>query len=64
MTITAKFDGTCKICGGPTVMGEKINWEKGKGAWHINCLDTKFQPRIQSYTEMERRNPGCRSPQP
>ncbi len=37
MTITAKFDGKCIKCGGKIAAGEEINWEKGKGAWHLEC---------------------------
>lgn len=37
MTITAKFAGTCRKCGKPIMVGEKIEWEKGRGAAHLEC---------------------------
>lgn len=37
MTITAKYPGKCTICGGKINAGEKINWEKDKGASHVKC---------------------------
>lgn len=37
MTITAKFSGKCIKCGGKIAAGEEINWEKGRGAWHLEC---------------------------
>jgi hypothetical protein len=36
-TITAKFSGTCKRCGGAFPAGAKINWEKGAGSTHVAC---------------------------
>lgn len=37
MTITAKYPGKCTKCGGSIKPGEKIEWEKGKGAYHVKC---------------------------
>jgi len=37
MTITAKFQGTCKKCGGKIAAGEQIEWSKGQGSQHITC---------------------------
>lgn len=37
MTITAKYDGTCRGCGGPIRKGEKIEWTKKEGAFHQGC---------------------------
>jgi hypothetical protein len=37
MTITAKFAGRCKRCGGWINAGEKVEWEKGEGIRHIEC---------------------------
>ena len=33
MTITAKYGGTCRKCGGTISVGGKIEWEKGKVAY-------------------------------
>jgi hypothetical protein len=37
MTITAKFAGVCKKCGGKIAVGEKIEWSREGGARHVNC---------------------------
>jgi ribosomal protein S14 len=37
MTITAKYPGRCKKCGGQISAGEQIEWEKSSGASHIKC---------------------------
>ena len=37
MTLTAKYDGKCSQCGRKITAGEKIEWEKGRGAKHTNC---------------------------
>lgn len=37
MTITAKFSGTCKKCGGHIATGSQIEWSKGSGAQHTTC---------------------------
>lgn len=37
MTIRAKFAGTCRKCGQPIAIGETIEWEKGRGASHVEC---------------------------
>lgn len=39
MTIRAKFAGTCRICAERINVGAEIEWEKGKGAMHIECKD-------------------------
>ena len=40
MTITAKYAGTCKTCGGHISVGDKIEWERGSGASHCTCPAT------------------------
>lgn len=35
--ITAKFPGTCTTCGNRFAAGERINYEKGRGAQHVTC---------------------------
>lgn len=47
MTITAKFAGTCRKCGGRIEVGDKIEWEKGKGAQHVRCK-AKAAPALNS----------------
>jgi hypothetical protein len=37
MTITAKYPGKCKKCGGRINVGDKIEWTKGEGAAHVEC---------------------------
>lgn len=34
MTITSKFDGKCKACGGNVKAGALVNWERGYGITH------------------------------
>lgn len=41
MTITAKYAGKCNRCGGQTEVGDMIDWQKGKGASHVNCPKAK-----------------------
>ena len=37
MTITAKYAGRCRSCGGAIHPGDRINWERGMGAEHVEC---------------------------
>lgn len=37
MTISAKYPGTCKKCGGKIAVGEKIEWSAGQGSQHAEC---------------------------
>jgi len=37
MVIQAKYEGTCRKCGGPIAVGDTIEWEKGRGAAHAEC---------------------------
>jgi hypothetical protein len=37
MTITARYDGKCKQCGGHIAAGAKIEWSKGDGSRHVKC---------------------------
>mgnify|MGYP000874517037 CR=1 FL=1 len=39
MTITAKYQGRCTKCGGRINIGDKIEWERGKGSHHVECPD-------------------------
>jgi ribosomal protein L37E len=37
MTITAKYAGRCRRCGGRISVGDQIEWSKGEGARHVEC---------------------------
>jgi len=37
MTIIAKYPGTCRKCGRQINVGDRIDWQKGRGASHIEC---------------------------
>lgn len=37
MTITSKYDGVCKRCGGKIRRGEQIEWTRDGGARHLEC---------------------------
>lgn len=37
MTITAKYPGTCALCGTRFAAGERIEWTKGAGSAHVQC---------------------------
>ena len=45
MTIRAKFQSKCSICGGVVNIGDRVNWERGvKGVAHLNpqaCSDAE-----------------------
>jgi hypothetical protein len=45
MTITAKYSGTCRRCGGSIAVGDTIDWERDQGATHTECPAT--QPQSQ-----------------
>jgi hypothetical protein len=47
MTITAKYAGTCKGCGGRISEGERIIWARGRGSRHVDC-DTQQPPAPKS----------------
>lgn len=35
ITIKAKYQGTCRRCGGGFAQGEAVRWAKRGGTWHI-----------------------------
>lgn len=39
MTITSKFDGTCKRCGGSIKAGARVEWSRGYGVTHLSPTD-------------------------
>jgi hypothetical protein len=43
MTITARYPGKCRKCGGSISVGEQIEWEKGNGASHVKCPEKHAQ---------------------
>jgi hypothetical protein len=40
MTITAKYPGKCRRCGGAIAQGERIEWVKGGGSSHVSCPES------------------------
>jgi hypothetical protein len=63
MTITAKFRGTCKACGGEIHAGDKIEWEKGEGSRHSKCPDASA-PTTPAKRKTTDRTPVDKSPAP
>lgn len=57
MTITAKYAGTCKKCGGHISVGDKIEWERGTGASHCTCPAAPATAKMAAI----RRRPAPRS---
>ena len=47
MTITSKFDGKCKKCGGFIAKGQEIEWSKENGSQHVTC-PARQQPGQQT----------------
>src|SRR5690606_6016911 len=37
LSITAKYPGTCKGCGGRVAVGQQVYWVKGSGVRHADC---------------------------
>jgi hypothetical protein len=37
MTITAKYPGTCAVCGERFAAGEQIEWQRGEPSTHPAC---------------------------
>ena len=44
MTITAKYPGRCRVCGGAIRVGETIEWKKGSVAAHLKCPRSPSSP--------------------
>lgn len=56
----AKYDGTCRSCGGAIEAGEEIKWSRGAGARHINCGASSARYGItQEGTRAYRSNGMC-----
>ena len=43
MTITAKFNSKCPICGKSILAGSKVNWEPGQKAKCTSCTESTTQ---------------------
>ncbi len=56
MTITAKYPGTCKKCGGKIEVGQKIEWAKGEGAEHIECPKVEEAPHKVYFKKEHKQN--------
>jgi uncharacterized protein DUF6011 len=37
MTINARFESTCPLCGNRIAIGDQVNWERGQKATHLQC---------------------------
>lgn len=36
--IIAQYPGTCLTCEEPYAAGDTVNWQRGAGCWHTDCL--------------------------
>lgn len=52
-TITAKYEGTCRRCGGTIHPGERVRWAKGCGTYHLkeNCPACQEQEEPPPFDE-------------
>lgn len=48
----AKYDGTCRICGGPLYRGEIILWGRTVGSYHERCVDHKPETTTENVDPM------------
>lgn len=58
MQISAKFQTVCPTCRHRIVVGERIEWERGKPALHVKC------PDAQSTMPETARQPNPHKPAP
>lgn len=35
--LRSRYDGECRVCGGPYREGDRVAWRKGRGAVHPDC---------------------------
>jgi hypothetical protein len=48
MTITSKYEGKCRNCGGAVHVGDSVEWTKGqKGVAHAVCPDNPETPAFR-----------------
>ncbi len=59
MTITAKFAGTCKMCGGRFEAGTRIDWSKATGAHHNGPCDRVGLRAALDADKASRTHQGC-----
>ena len=54
-TITAKFAGICRRCGGAFEVGVQIRWAAGKGSLHLvgRCLEEDGEPDGSAQRQMD-----------
>ena len=38
MTITSKYPGRCRVCGGRFQAGDRIDWIRGSQSAHTSCV--------------------------
>lgn len=53
MTITAKYAGTCRECGGRIEEGETVDWVRGEGTAHVECPTAPVRVDRQSHATPE-----------
>jgi len=56
MTITAKYRGTCRVCGGAISVGDRIEWSKSGGARHVDCAGSSTTTRAPRRRSAETKN--------
>lgn len=52
MTITAKYPGRCRKCGGDINVGNSIEWRRGEKAYHTECPDAAPAPRAENSNDL------------
>ena len=63
MTITSKFNGKCKQCGGTIAKGEEIEWSKEHGSQHVSCPARKASSNGVNPAQLQAFKPQSK-PQP
>jgi len=64
MTITSKFNGKCKKCGGFIKAGQEIEWDKENGPRHITCPAQKSFTPAPKPSQQLRQVGGPKNQQP
>ncbi len=50
-TLQARFPGTCIACGGSIARGERVNWGRGRGVWHLTERQIANRPSRGSWDD-------------
>lgn len=61
-TIVAKFDASCRRCGGTVKCGDTVRWLRGRGVWHLKAdcheeADASIEAAGAALTDEEVLNP-------